>query len=164
VLTWNVRMVRCAESIGISASDNVMAFTDRPASFTRSRLRSSLRITERLSMPGAPLVESIRCRLFASLPVASASCSTPTVAFTRSRTTGQAVPGSPLGKSVSASSRRAFCESWPAFRTPHNRVPRTSRRYHPVHLIARDFARSMCTTLHPSPTDKRRRQPSSIRI
>ena len=40
-------------------------------------------MSARLSMLGFPLVESIRCKLFAGLPVAPARRSNPTVAFTK---------------------------------------------------------------------------------
>jgi hypothetical protein len=42
-------------------------------------------IVARLSMLGLPFSESMRCRLLAGLPVATASPSEPTVALTRSR-------------------------------------------------------------------------------
>src|SRR5438105_12300301 len=59
-------------------------------------------------MPGLPCADNMRCRLFEGLSVSRASSSNPPVALTRSRKMIRATSGSPLRKSVAASSSIAF--------------------------------------------------------
>src|SRR5690606_29513277 len=72
------------------------------STFNASRRTSKM--VARLSMLGLPLADSMRCRLLAGFSVSVASCSKPTVAFTRSRSIMRAVSGSPFRNSVAASS------------------------------------------------------------
>src|SRR5580658_405504 len=62
-------------------------------------------------MLGLPRSESMRCRLLLGVFVSTANASNPTDAFTRSRNTSLAACGSPLRKSVAASSRSALAKA-----------------------------------------------------
>ncbi len=104
VLTWGVLAI----SFGC---DHRAISTVCTLISTRSFRRTAPKIAAKLSMFGFPRGESIRCRLLLGLAVAAASASKPTVAFTRSRRMRRAISGSPLRKSVAASSSSALANA-----------------------------------------------------